>query len=351
MSALSRSGVGRSAGGSNSKTRSSKRRNDFLIPRNGVFSVPNLLMALTICLVTADQNNSDHVVPLLGDTQFRHGFTVWAPAPGKHVKQGIIRPGASTAEPAWGLAQWHSRYTLADAKPEPLPGGSIRFFDGAKGVTFFAPGSEADISLALDAIAEYADAAPPPGAPWPHLLAERSLAQHPSVTELKSLQFAIRFRLVKDTILRPTGFDLNRHTAQFLFYLTVQNRNRQSAGYGDYLWFGVPMYDTRYRLPRAHKAVDRSSEQKRGTGKFIFNPAGERYTTQSAHDHQWVTIEKDLLPLIHEALRTAWERGYLLDSQAMSDYQLGGMNMGWEVTGPLDVEVHVQGLRLDAILD
>ena len=32
------------------------------------------------------------------------------------------------------------------------------------------------------------------------------------------------------------------------------------------------------------------------------------------------------------------------------DYQLAGMNMGWEVTGPLDVAMQARGLGLAAVI-
>jgi len=298
----------------------------------------------------APQDHADRVVPLLDDTRFERGFIVWSPKPGRHVRQGVLRPSDSAPEPVWGLAQWHSRFTLAAAKREQLPSGAMRFSDGAKAVTVFPQGNEADASFALTGSIEYDGRAPQPGDPWPHLLAERKLLAHPAVTELESLRMAVRYRLAKADVHRPDGFDLRLHTAQFLFYITVQNRNQQSVGFGDYFWFGVPMYDTRYRLPRAHKAVDRGSDRKPASVKFIFNPAGKRYTTQSAHDGDWVTIEKDLLPLIREGLETAWQRGYLQDSRKMDDYRLIAMNTGWEVTGPLDVEMQVAGIRLDAVL-
>ncbi len=42
--------------------------------------------------------------------------------------------------------------------------------------------------------------------------------------------------------------------------------------------------------------------------------------------------------------------GYLQDSHKMADYRLIAMNTGWEVTGPLDVEMQVADLRLEAVL-
>ena len=305
---------------------------------------------LTVVAIAEAAEQTTATVPLLTDTRFERGFNVWSPKPGSHVKEGTIRPGESVLEPIWGLAQWHSRFTLADVEPERASNGAVRFADGGKSVTFFPAGSEADIAFGLQGAVEYEGTAPKPGDPWPHLLAERKLATDPAVTEIESLPFFVQYRLVKEEVSRPEGFTPQRHTAQFVFYITVQNRNRESAGFGDYYWFGVPMYDTRQRIPKAHKAMDVGSDRKPATGKFIFNPGGERYTSQSAHDRDWVTIDKDLLPLVREGLETAWERGYLKDSHDPADYRLGGMNTGWEVTGPVDVEMQVRGLRLEAVM-
>jgi hypothetical protein len=307
-----------------------------------------LAIASSSTTIVAGEGEATQIVPLLDDTRFERGFVVWAPEPGRHVRQGVIRPNGATAEPVWGLAQWHSRLSLAQQTGQRALDGSVRFADGAKAVTFYPPGAETDISFALTGNVEYAGRAPQRGDPWPHLLAERKLLAHPAVADLQSLAFNIRYRLVKAIVHRPVGFDPRRHTAQFVFYITVQNRNRQSDGFGDYYWFGVPMYDTRYRLPRAHKAIDRGSDRKPATGKFIFNPGGERYTTHSAHDGDWVTIRKDLSPLVREGLETAWRMGYLQDSRDAADYRLMAMNTGWEVTGPLDVEMQVADLRLEA---
>ncbi len=331
--------------------REDEKVNSRMTPNAGTSRI--LLLAIALCPPVRDASQAAQPsflkVPLLDDTRFERGFTVWSPSPGKHVREGAIRPGNNGAEPIWGLAQWHSRHTLAATEPQQLPGGAVRFFDGAKSVTFFPPGSEADIAFGLRGTVEYEGKAPATGDPWPHLLAERALAAHPPITELEALPFSVQYRLVQEEVSRPQGFASQRHTAQFVFYITVQNRNQDSPGYGDYYWFGVTMYDTRYRVPEAHMAADAGSDRKPATGKFIFNPAGDRYTAQSAHDRQWVTIDRDLLPLVREGLETAWQRGYLKDSRDPADYRLGGMNTGWEVTGPIDVEMQLRSLRLDAV--
>ena len=301
------------------------------------------------CAAGGEASAARAPLALLDDTCFRRGLIVWSPAPGKKVRQGALRPVEGAGEPVWGLAQWHSRFSLAGARPERLPAGAVRFADRAKALVFGPRGSpEADLTLALDARVEYDHRAPERGAAWPHLLVERTLLHHPAVPAMQALRFRIAYRLLRSTTPKLDGLEPRRHAAQFLLYLTVQNRNRQSPGFGDFLWFGLKLYDSRHRLPPAYAARDFSTPQKKGTGKFIFQPALSRLTRQSAHDGHWVRLDADLLPLVREALELAWTRGYLQASRSPADYRLGAMNMGWEVTGPLDVAVQVRGLALEA---
>jgi hypothetical protein len=287
---------------------------------------------------------------LIGDARFERGMKVWLPAPGKKVEAGVLRgAGAEAAgQPVWGLAQWHSRFDLSGTRREALPSGAARYFDGAKAVVFGAGGGGPDLVLELNGRTEYSERAPEKGAAWPHLLVEQELRSHPAMDRLEAAEFHIEYRLERAEVHRLPGWDAQRHTAQFLFYTTIQNRNRASRGFGDYLWFGVPMYDARYPLPRRHAAMDRSTPQKQGTGKFIFNPGGERYNPKPLRIGEWARIECDLLPLMREAMETAWTAGFLADSRDARDYQLAGMNLGWEVTGPLDVSMAVRGFGLRA---
>ena len=232
--------------------------------------------------------------PLIADPRFDRGLKVWQPAPGAHTLAGTIKPPGAAGEPAWGIAQWYSHFNLASAKREALPSGSSRFFDGAKAVTFGLSGSpEADAIFALDGHREYGEQAPEKGDAWPHLLVEQTLTSHPILPAMHAVPFHIEYRLLKSQAFHTAGWDAQRHTAQFQLFITIQNLNPDSPGFHDYLWFGVPMYDARWDLPRRHTAPDKSSPKKQGTGKFIFSPGGEPYATKPAKDGDWVTIHRD----------------------------------------------------------
>ncbi|MEZ6078051.1 MAG: hypothetical protein R3C56_20990 [Pirellulaceae bacterium] len=142
----------------------------------------------------------------------------------------------------------------------------------------------------------------------------------------------------------PTGLlaAASRRTESIILY--PQNCNRASAGYGQLLWFGVPLYDDRVRIPNAHRAQDVGKDD--ASGMFIFTVAGKEFTSQSLHDMQWVTIDKELLPFMREGLTTAWQAGFLQDSQDLADYRITSMNLGWEVPGVFNVEMQYRNLSL-----
>ena len=125
-------------------------------------------------------------------------------------------------------------------------------------------------------------------------------------------------------------------------FLMLQNRNRQSPGFGKLGWFGIPLYDDRSRFPKEHKAQDFG-----GTAMFIFTPGGEVFADRSAHDREWIGVDKELRPLLLEALEAAWQRGFLFESRELGDYHVTGMNLGWEVPGLFEVAMQVRDLSLN----
>jgi hypothetical protein len=288
---------------------------------------------------------------LLDDPRFARGLSVIMPTPGTRIPAGDITPAGAKEKPVWSGAQWYSHFNLGEAKRQVIESGSSVYFDGAKTVTFGAKDSrEADIIFGVDGHEEYGNRAPDTGEPWPHLLAECELARHPIMPSIRAVPLRIQYRLLKSRPFHLPGWNDQRHTAQFQLYLTIRNGNRASKGYLDYLWFGVPMYDARTPLPQRFTAPDKGSALKQGTGKYIFTPGGAPFSNKPAQDGEWISINHDLLPLMHESLNTAWSAGYLQDSRRLEDYQLGGVNIGWEVTGPLDVAMQVRGLGLVAVV-
>lgn len=297
-----------------------------------------LCLGTVVASLAARAGQAAEARELIRDPRFQRGFVVLDPKPGKKVMRGSLRWGGSTGEPLWHLAQWTSRYSIAGAVAQPQPGGAVSFANQGKMVAVAPAGHpDADLVLAVRGSAEYRGRARRRGEPWPHLLVSQRFQQPPRVTEVSRAVFRLAVRLRSSRLYRTSDYSERIHAAQFLVFVTVQNLNRQSPGYGRHLWFGIPLYDDRHRLPRRFEQPD-------SAGKFIYTPPGEAYTRQSVHDGAWVKVERDVMPLIKAALDAAWARGFLSESTSQTDYYITAMNMGWEVPGILNVEMQVRDL-------
>ena len=67
-------------------------------------------------------------------------------------------------------------------------------------------------------------------------------------------------------------------------------------------------------------------------------------------DGQWVTLQGDLLPYMLQGMQECWKHGYLSRSTDLADYRIGGLCMGWEITGLDDAAMALRGLRATATL-
>lgn len=302
-------------------------------------------MALADAVSPSDQIPNS--IELIRDGHFQRGFQVMAPPMGKKVVEAIF-PGVDSkaGEPVWQLDQWNSRFTLATAKRQSLPGGGFRYANSAKEVIVGKPDTEqADLTLRINSPVEYDGKFRASGQPWPHLLVEQAI-ESPSLDTLAAVPFHLEARFVEGKHTEGPGYSRDLHCGQVPFVLTIQNHNRDSKGFGDFLWFVVPIYDDRYRIVPPYVAADFADP----SAKLIFNPGGAAYTAESLHDGRWVTIDKDLRPLILDALKAGWDKGYLKDSRDIRDYRISSTNLGWETPGLFAGAIQIRNLSLKVVL-
>lgn len=282
---------------------------------------------------------------LVSDPHFQRGFILLSPTPGQKIVAGQLEPRSGLAEPVWELAQWSSKFPIDPATAIRETNRLVRWQNSAKSLLLATPGQpESDLTLAVNGTVEYGGRARQQGEPWVHLLVEQAFTNPPALAQLSSARLRLEARLLRSHRPETPEQTPALHAAQFQAFFTIQNLRPDSAGRGKFLWFGVPIYDSRHRIPIAHKSQDTA-----GSDMFIFTPGGETYTPESAHDGKWITIDKDLLPLMREALATAWQRGFLTESKNPGDYHITGVNLGWEVPGIYDVEMQVRNLSLKVV--
>lgn len=280
----------------------------------------------------------------LHDIGFKSGFTVSSTVNGSGVSDiGKLRIAEGTS-PVWSLAQWGSRYDIMN-NAEILPvseNGAHSFFsipvDGtpAKRVVVYDSGA---VSLELNASLEY-DSPRTAFQTWPHLL----LAQNWNgllldVSRASDIRLIMDFSLDKFVDCMNGEENPSLHAAQFVWYVTLQNRNTNSAGYGEYLWFGLNLYDNRKDFPAFYAALDN------GTSAFIYQPDAHKIRSEAVEIGKIISIDFPLLDYAKSAFELARERNFMKNTQ-WSDIRIGSMNTGFEIPGTYDIAVTIYNMSI-----
>ncbi|OGV62925.1 MAG: hypothetical protein A2283_01745 [Lentisphaerae bacterium RIFOXYA12_FULL_48_11] len=277
----------------------------------------------------------------------------------------VLRLRESTDVPVWTLAEWDSKETIAGVESEVLSSGAKRWKNRMKEFIMGADTTDADFVLMVDSIQEYGDTYRKGGqTPWPHLLLGQKICSPgghcesgaPSLADIDSILFSInvRMRHALNVHAAERGYSPKIHAAHVMMYLTVQNLNRKRAkGYGDYYWFGITFYDDRHEVPSVYAMPDSGGDpskgEKKGTGKFIYNVGLAPFSdTGLVPGCDWRPLSGDIYPIIIEGLNAAWKKNFLTDSKSLSDYKIGGVNIGWEVPGLSQVSFQFRNLSVRA---
>jgi hypothetical protein len=289
-------------------------------------------------VVNVVQNpNTPQEIQLIADAKFQTGFNI-VDEYGTTI--GNIHTSTGN-NPAWELAELYSQSSLLNMSPNILPSG---FYQWSNNYKDFRVGplnaEEYDYYIGVNSIEEWNGVYMPVTEleRWPAFLIQQRLSapflpenHHgpgcPSLSNMSSLVFDMDAKLLYNYTLIQDGYDPNHHVAQFPIYFTVQNLNPNSSGYGQYLWLGILVFDDRYPYFEGHQMIDVHTQA------LIWTLPDNASRTESLHNGNWVHLHVDLLPYAIQALHDAWDNGIMTASTDISDYKIGGINMGWENPG------------------
>ncbi|HAE62707.1 MAG TPA: hypothetical protein DCG38_10320 [Eubacteriaceae bacterium] len=298
------------------------------------------------------ENNENELsgVEIIEDNTFELGFAL-TPLDPETVQQGgghektsldtlsFDRNGNS---PIWRLAQWYSKYNLANAELKTEIDGSLSYANegNSKRVALYPDNS---LLLEVNASKEY-DKPRSEGEPWPHLLIEQDFHENsPIVGEKKRIQFSFELKLEKEQNKMEEGtFNPSLHTAQSPCYFIIKNINENSQDYNQQIWFGIASYDYRYTETNTKERISWDI----GTNTYIYQiPERQFWGNISFQDKKWHKGEADLKPLIQRAIIAMQEKSVFMNT-TLDDLSITYMNFGWEVPGTFDVAVRVKNFSL-----
>lgn len=311
-----------------------------IINQSIIYLIP-LLSGIT---VTA-QHKPSGTVEIITDTRFQNGIGLIGANSSQPEIIDTLRPfGKSVQQQTWKMPQWATRFDLKGIKPVKIK-DTICYRNEGKKVTFNRTGNSTLVGLEVFGSNEYT-APRKDNESWPHLLLEQRTNQT-RLSQMKALNYNINARLMYAINKTGAAYNTGLHSAQVTLYLLIQNVNASSAGMGDYFWFGLPLYDYRYRDIKEYAAQDLGKAD--ATKKFILNVASETLYEGSLMDKKWVNIHKNIYPLIQDAFKKAKQNGYL-KTTAFEDLAIESTNVGWEVPGTFDCGLQFKNLALTATL-
>jgi hypothetical protein len=311
----------------------------------------------------ATQNSGNDTRELLPDPTFSQWFNLgglgqpWDDGKTK----GIFRSSSElVGTPVWTLAQWASKHSLADSdvtRQTRLDSHRFQIANPSKRITVDNRRGEIELGIFTSACYERPRQK---NEPWPHLLVQTSLtdSRHPAascrVETMQRLDVSLECRLTEFSDHLAGAANPSLHAAQFQLFLYVQNLNTQSPGYGDMIWFGIPIFDNRH--PASGEHYQRDGGKPDASGKFIYvlpsadcQPRGTTFfegaQVTAAPGAGWTAIRADVLPWIHRAYTLARKGGYLASTEP-ADLYVSGLNLGWEMPGTYDAAMQVRGFSI-----
>ena len=289
---------------------------------------------------------------LFADPFFENGVTVLDP---DGSTAGTIGGLNSDGAASWVFPQWGSKYNIYDyAERQYFNGGNAftyvssgKLIDGTvvPGKILTIDSTDGSIYMELNAEAEY-DRPRRDGEDWPHTLLSQDFNNNlVHIDDLEDLVMNMNYEITMFEDCMGADASSNKHCAQLVWYITLQNRTPGHKDYGKYVWFGITLWDNRISGASfgGYAAEDAGKED--ATHAFIYQPASSVVHPNGkcpvVGEHR--TVDFHLLDAARTAFETAKARGYLGDT-TWEDLYIGGMNFGFEVTGTYNVAVQIDSV-------
>ena len=294
----------------------------------------------------------DGTKALFEDSTFAYGLRVDSLADkngNKKRRTFRFEPTTSGQKPIWTISQFASKFDIVGVEPQWFEDGSYGYQNEGKRISMMTD-ADGDRALRLEVFGstEY-----PKGevrSDWPHLLLCYEVNTAPCLTSVDKLVYSMDTRIVYSQSAFAEGeTPTNANVSQATVYFTIQNRNTASAGYGEYFWFGLSVFDCRYDFPDNSHQLD-VGDGREATGQLIYVIGGDEllnngYGGVNPADGEWAHLEVDILPYLRAGFEKAQENG-LMQNTTYDDLGVGSYNFGWEVPGTVDCAMEMANIQL-----
>lgn len=290
-------------------------------------------------------------IDILFDTKFETGIHLLGTSTetGRETFRKLDYSGMAkkTESPLWMMSQWNSKYDLSveldsGRSVEKKEGSFYIYEDPSK--TIRVDPTVGTIDLNYRSSVDYSEGPRTEYQPWSHMLIEQNFENPVMISDLSKLYVETDFTITQmDRKMSNAEYDPNVHAAQLLWYITLTNMSEEHGIRGDYIWFGVPLYDNRGISKSDTISYDA------GTDRYIYAFSPVNYYSEDAIESQdlrtiyirtkkAIAFKYDIYSLFEKAFRKVQKKGGLKGAR-FEDMAVTYMNLGWELPGTFDVDV------------
>ncbi len=179
---------------------------------------------------------------------------------------------------------------------------------------------------------------------WPHILFQEAFNAQPMVKDLEKLVLQMDILMHKsERHMTEEEYNPSLHTIQYIMYIYVYSTAGLDSG--QYMFFGIPIYDYRYKVMPEQGMIDAGTAG--NTGNFIYQMSTFDYLPNGLMVGKQEHIEIDLIKSLGSALVLANTYGKFTNS-TINDLYITSMNIGFEIPGTFDCSIELSGLSLMA---
>lgn len=295
------------------------------------------------------------IVELIDDPTFTTGFNVFGYSSvedGRKIvmKMDYNQKASKSNRNIWYMAQWWTPYSLVS---------STYRFDQEKHI-YETPSRRIETNpqdqgyLKIDLLGSeeyFGEPRKTMSQSWPHALIEQTFSNPVKLLDLEALIINLDVTIDRCDDKNGDKYDPNLHAAQLLWYFTLTNNVCEDADFnqygmnGDFLWFGVPIFDSRYPYLAQSAFIDQGSP---GTSnKLIYSIDSRNYLSDKIVFGKTYHIHLNILPYLKEAYHYAINHQVLVNCQ-YENMVINYLNFGWELPGMFDVSATIRNMSAKA---
>ena len=299
---------------------------------------------------------------ILADTNFKNGLRLISPeSTNQYTEKDLNYNGEAETDfysnetdrtNYWDMCQWWTPYNFKDAKYKK--DGSSHTYENESRYLAVNP-SAGLLTMKLNSYLEYQERFGRKrngNESWSHFLIqqvspEEMFVYGSHINDNNHLRMALDFQIDEATYLGDKNTQTTSDCAQLLYYILLRNLPPDGSDPNEVgvkntsMWFGIPLYDSRYTNIPEYKGGDAGFEG--ATGHMIYTIGSKSYLPGGVEFGQKYHIDIDVTEYVQQAFVWGVANNYLPNCN-WNNMAVVYSNLGWELPGEYKVSSTISNM-------